>query len=1227
MLAGVRPVVRRVSAAPVPEKMVTIDGNHAASYVAYNMSEMAILFPITPATPMGELADAWSVKGIKNAFGTTTKIHQMQSEGGVAGALHGALLSGTVTATFTSSQGLLLMIPNMYKISGELLPGVMHVATRNIGTHSQCIYPEHSDLMTVRSTGWPILYSSNVQECQDLAVVAHLAAMEASLPFVHAFDGFRTSHEISKISEIQPETLKSLMDFDKIAEFRKKALNPNKPTLFGTIASDQTSFQSTEALAPYYSVVPDVVERMMKKVEKVTGRHYDLFSYYGPKDAEHVIVVMGSGAGPVKDTVDYMTKKGQKVGLVNVHLFRPFSQKHILNAIPKTAKTVTVLDRVREQTAGEPLYLDVVEAFATSNRHPKIFNGVFGLGGFSFTPSMALTIYENAMSQTPKAHFTVGIEDDVMHNSLPAPKEIIDAVPEGTVQCMFYGLGSDGTIGANKEAISLIADFQTLWAQYAKAHPEEAAKKVTENFMPGKTYGDLTHPLYCQGYFAYDAKKSGGLTVSHLRFGPKPIESQYCIDNADYIACHNPSYITKYDMAAPLKNGGKMVLNTPYTTLEELEKHLPNRFKRLIAQKHGELYVIDAFKIAKQVGLGQRINMVMQTVFYGLSNVLPLDNVMKLMKESIQKQYGKKGKEVVQKNYAAADLALPAVVKINYPKEWANLKDEPHKIDPSKPDFVNNWMDVVDHAEGGKLKVSEQIVGAGMPTNTTKYEKRGIAVNVPKWNKEKCVQCGMCSISCPHAALRAYLLSKEQIKNAPEGYQSLKAKGKGLKDFNFSIQVSPLDCMGCGLCASVCPAGALKMVPLAEELPQQKNFDYSYEFQPSPELINKFTIKGASVQRPYLEFHGACPGCGEAPYVKLLSSLYGERLSIAGASGCNVVWMGTQGWNPFAVNKRGQGPVYANSLFEDNAEFGFGINASMNVQRSKLKTRAENLIKKFKANPSKFTQINEEFIATLEKWIETFSDGEANKPVTDKLQEFIDKIPMDKCGDEDLCEIIIGRDSLLKQCIWILGGDGWAYDIGFGGLDHVLASGQDVNVLVIDTNVYSNTGGQKSKATPIGAVAKFAAGGNMNPPKDLARIFMSYNNVYCASISLGYDPAQAIKAIKEAESYNGPSLVVAYCPCINQGPKKGMMSAFEQEKLAVETGLWQTFRYDPRKEKPLQMDCPPPTRPIDDYLKTEVRFTSLSLADPAAAKVQRDLCANFVKNRREQYEKIVHSQE
>lgn len=1168
--------------------MKTMDGNTAAAYVAYAFTDVAAIYPITPSSPMAELVDEWAASGKKNIFGQTVTVTEMQSEAGAAGAVHGSLSAGALTTTFTASQGLLLMIPNMYKIAGELLPGVFHVSARALASHALSIFGDHQDVMAARQTGFALLCSSSVQEVMDLAGVAHLSAIKGRVPFLHFFDGFRTSHEIQKIEVIDYEDFKKLVDYEALNEFRNRSLNPERPYTKGTAQNPDIYFQMVEAANPYYENIVNVVEEYMNEINKITGRNYKLFNYYGHPEAERIIVAMGSVTEAIEETVDYLVEQGEKVGVIKVRLYRPFSAKHFFDVLPKTVKKIAVLDRTKEKgSVGEPLYLDVKNIFYDKEERPVIVGGRYGLGSKDINPSQIKAVFDNLKEEKPKDRFTVGIVDDVTHTSLEV-KEKINTTPEGTISCKFWGFGSDGTVGANKSAIKII--------------------------------GDNTD-MYAQGYFSYDSKKSGGVTVSHLRFGHKPIKSTYLIDEADFISCSKQSYVHQYNVLDGLKDGGTFLLNCTWTE-DELDKNLPASVKRYIAEHNINFYIINATKIAQEIGLGGRINMIMQAAFFKLSNVIPIEDAVKYLKDSIQKAYGRKGDEIVQMNYQAVDRGIDALVKVDVPESWKNAEDE--KVEEKEvPEFIKNVVIPMNRQEGDKLPVST-FVGredGSWPNGTSAYEKRGIAVLVPEWQIDKCIQCNQCAFVCPHAAIRPFLLNEEEKKNAPESFATKKAIGKGLEGLEYRIQVSPLDCTGCGVCANTCPAKekALIMKPFEEQYEvQAENWDYAIEkVEPKEDLIADTTVKGSQFKQPLLEFSGACAGCGETPYARLVTQLFGDRMIIANATGCSSIWGASAPATPYCVNKEGKGPAWANSLFEDNAEYGYG----MAVAVKKIRSKIEDLMREFIE-----LNIDDELNGLFNQWLEGKDDAKASKAAAGLIIPKLDKDVANERGNAILKQIKEYKDYLIKKSIWIFGGDGWAYDIGFGGLDHVLASGEDVNVLVFDTEVYSNTGGQSSKATPRAAVAKFAASGKKVRKKDLGMIAASYGYVYVAQVAMGANMNQLMKALIEAESYDGPSLIIAYAPCINHGIKGGMANSIEQEKRAVETGYWHLYRFDPRRKEegknPFILDSKEPTRPFEEFLESEVRYTSLKRTFPEVAEELFKVAAEDARERYEKYKKM-----
>lgn len=1171
--------------------MKTMDGNTAAAHVAYAFTEVAGIYPITPSSVMAELVDKWSAENRENIFGQKVSVVEMQSEAGASGTVHGSLTAGALTTTFTASQGLLLMIPNMYKIAGELLPGVIHCSARAVASHALSIFGDHSDVYACRQTGFAMLCSGNVQEVMDLAAVAHLSAIKGRVPFLHFFDGFRTSHEVQKIEVWDYEDLKSMVDMDAVEAFRKRALNPEHPVLRGTAQNPDIFFQAREASNSYYNALPAVVEEYMNKVNAKTGKDYKLFNYYGAPDAENIIIAMGSACDTIEETIDYLNAKGGKYGLVKVHLYRPFSAKHLIAAIPKTVKKISVLDRTKEPGAlGEPLYLDVTAALDDSEFSDiPIYQGRYGLGSKDVTPGQIIAVYRNAEAAAPKKHFTIGIEDDVTNLSLEVT-ENPDTTPEGTHSCKFWGLGSDGTVGANKNSIKIIGDHTDL---------------------------------YAQGYFAYDSKKSGGVTISHLRFGKKPIKSTYLVSKADFVACHNPSYIDKYEMVEDLKPGGIFLLNCQWDQAE-LEKHLPARVKRFIAKNNIQFYTIDGIGIAKEIGLGGRINTILQAAFFKLSNIIPADDAIKFMKDAATKSYGNKGEKVVAMNHAAIDRGFNETKQVNVPPEWANAQDEPEeKVEvpgdrPELVDFVRNILIPVNAQKGDKLPVSafKDAADGTFPQGSAAYEKRGIAVDVPQWIPENCIQCNFCSYVCPHAVIRPAVLNENEASNAPAGMK-MKAM-TGMPGYKFAITVSVLDCTGCGSCVNVCPGmkgnKALVMQPLDSQIKEQANFNYGHALPEKPEVAAKFkvdSVKGSQFREPLLEYSGACAGCGETPYAKLVTQLFGDRMYIANATGCSSIWGGSAPSTPYTVNKRGFGPAWANSLFEDNAEFGYGMFLAQQQIRDRIEAKLKQLVD---------SGVSSEVSEAAKAWTETKENGSANREAADRLIQALEKIK-----DNPLAaQILEVKEFIAKKSIWIFGGDGWAYDIGFGGLDHVLASGRDVNVLVFDTEVYSNTGGQSSKATPAGSVAQFAAAGKSTKKKDLAGMFMSYRYVYVAQVSMGADYNQCIKALVEAESYNGPSIVIAYSPCINHGIKGGMGISMTEEKRAVESGYWNLFRYDPRLaaegKNPFTLDSKAPSASYRDFIMGEVRYNSLTRTFPERAEV---LFAQAEREAKERYERLL----
>jgi pyruvate-ferredoxin/flavodoxin oxidoreductase len=1141
--------------------MKTMDGNTAAAHVAYAMSDVATLYPITPSSSMGEIADEWAAEGRKNIFDQPMIVRQLQSEAGAAASVHGSLAAGALTTTFTASQGLLLMIPNMYKMSGELLPAVLHVSARAIAAHALSIFGDHQDVMAVRQTGFALLASASVQEVMDLGLTAHLSAIEGSIPFAHFFDGFRTSHEIQKIAVIEYEDMAKLTNFEAVAKFRARGANPERPELRGTAQNPDIYFQGREAINSYYLKVPGIVSDYMKKVSDLTGRQYSLFDYVGDPEADRIIISMGSSCETIEEVINYQLTQGEKVGLVKVRLFRPFSAEHLFAAIPDSAKTITVLDRTKEPGAlGEPLYQDVCTAFMERGQTPTILGGRYGLGSKEFNPAMVLAVYENMKGGSPKNHFTVGIVDDITGTSLDVG-ESLDVTPEGTVQSKFWGLGADGTVGANKSAIKIIGDNTDMFAQ---------------------------------AYFSYDSKKSGGVTISHLRFGNNPIQSTYLIDTADYIACHKSNYVDIYDVLEGIKDGGTFVLNSHWSP-EEMEEKLPADMRSTIAQKKLKFYNINAEKIASEVGLGGRINMIMQTAFFKLANVIPVDDAIAYLKDQIKKLFAKKSQKIVDMNFAAVDQALDNLVEIEYPESWAEATGK-SATEKDEPDFVKNVMRPILAQQGDKLPVSAFQPDGIFPVDTSKYEKRGVAINVPEWIMENCIQCNQCAMVCPHASIRPVLLTEEELGKAPDGFEAKKAVGKDLKGYYFRIQVDTLDCMGCGNCADICPSKkkALVMKPLETQTPLQVPFhEFSVELPVRDDVVSRTTVKGSQFCQPLLEFSGACAGCGETPYAKLLTQLFGERMLIGNATGCSSIWGGSAPAIPYCVNKDGFGPTWGNSLFEDPAEFTYGLFLGALQQRYKVADLMRESLN---------TDISKEIKDAMQGWLESFKDPEGSRKYGDQLKALLSQ----KDGNKLLTEIASYSKLFTKKSYWVFVGDGAAYDIGFGGIDHVLATGDDVNILVMDTEVYSNTGGQSSKATPTGAVAKFAASGKKTPKKDMGKMMMSYGYVYVASVAMGANKQQMMKAFLEAESYDGPSIILAYSPCISQGILAGMGKSQEEEKLAVQSGYWPLYRYNPllkaQGENPFILDSKKPDGSLRKFIEGEIRFASLKRTFPEEAE-------------------------
>lgn len=1169
-------------------KMKTMDGNTAAAYVSYAFTDVAAIYPITPSSPMAEVVDEWAAQGKKNLFGQSVKVLEMQSEAGAAGAVHGSLQSGALTTTYTASQGLLLMIPNMYKMAGELLPAVFHVSARALATSSLSIFGDHQDVMAARQTGFALLAEGSVQEVMDLAAVAHLAAIKGRVPFVNFFDGFRTSHEIQKIEVLDYEDLGKLLDMDAVDAFRRRGLNPDNPVIRGTAQNPDIYFQTREAVNGYYDALPEIVEGYMQEINKLTGRDYHLFNYYGAEDAEEIIITMGSSTETVRTVVEKLNEQGRKVGVLCVHLYRPFSMKHFMAAVPASVKRIAVLDRTKEPGAfGEPLYLDVRAAFYASDRNPMIIGGRYGLGSKDLVPADIVAVFDNLAAAEPKNNFTISITDDVTGTSLPVSGDF-DVTPAGTKACKFWGLGSDGTVGANKSAIKIIGDYTDM---------------------------------YAQGYFSYDSKKSGGVTVSHLRFGHTPIMAPYLINAADFVAVHNQSYVYNYDVTAGLKKGGTFLLNCTWTA-EELEEHLPGQIKRYIAKNDIKFYIIDAVKIAQEIGLGGRINMIMQSAFFKLADIIPLADAVKYLKEAVEHSYGKKGQNIVDMNNAAIDQGINAITEVTVPAAWAEAEDS-HKAEATGNKFIDEVLVPMNRLEGDKLPVStfvEEHADGTFPSGTAAYEKRGIAINVPEWQIDTCIQCNQCAFVCPHAAIRPVLMTEEEAAKAPASLPSKDAIGaKGLK---FAITISPLDCTGCGNCAQVCPAPkgkALVMKPLDTQVAKTVNWNYAMkEVQHKPNPMSKLTMKGIQFEQPLLEFSGACAGCGETPYAKLITQLVGDRMMIANATGCTSIWGASAPSMPYTKNCAGHGPSWANSLFEDNAEYGLGMYLGVKQSRERVADMV-------RAMPVE--QAPEDLRKALTDWLENMNVSEGTRERADALTAALEKY---KDGCEKCAALYKERQFFVKRSHWIFGGDGWGYDIGYGGLDHVLASGENVNVMVFDTEVYSNTGGQSSKSTPTAAIAKFAASGKKTKKKDLGMMAMSYGYVYVAQVAMGADKNQTLKAIAEAEAYDGPSLIIAYAPCINHGLKVGMGCSQLEAKRAVEAGYWANYRYNPdlkeQGKNPFILDSKEPTADFREFLMGEVRYSSLQKMFPETAEALFEKTEADAKERLNNYKKLAEQQ-
>jgi pyruvate-ferredoxin/flavodoxin oxidoreductase len=1159
------------------DKMKTMDGTKAAAYVSYAFTECACIFPITPSSPMAEYVDEWSAQGLKNIFGQTVDVTEMQSEAGAAAAMHGALCAGALTTSYTASQGLLLMIPSMYKIAGELLPGVLHVTARSIATHALNIFGDHSDVMATIQTGFALLCSNSVQEVIDIGGVAHLAAIKSRVPFLHFYDGFRTSHEQQKVEVIDYDDFAKLVDMDAVKAFRDNSLNPDRPVIRGSNQNPDIFFQAREACSPFFEPVPDIVNHYMQEIAKITGREYKPFDYYGAPDAENIIVAMGSVCDTAEETINYLMAKGEKVGIIKVHLFRPFSAKYFFNVYPKTVKRIAVLDRVKTPgSPGEPLYNDVCNLFFNSDvEKPLVVGGRYGLGSKDTLPSDIVAVFENLKADEPKNNFTISIIDDVSFTSLPRGEDI-DVAPAGTIQCKFWGLGSDGTVGANKQAVEIINDHTDLFAQ---------------------------------AYFAYDSKKSGGLTVSHLRFGKKPIKAPYLINTADFISCSNQSYVNVYDLTAGLKPGGAFLLNCVWSP-EELEEKLPAKIKRYLARNKINFFTINAVEIARELGLGNRTNMIMQAAFFKLARVIPIDEAVGYMKDQIMKAYGKKGDKVVNMNNAAVDAGISNLVKIDIPAHWADVPDEP-VIEKDEPDFIKNVLRIMARNEGDTLPVSafKGVEDGTFPPGTAAYEKRGVAAFVPRWIKENCIQCNQCSFVCPHAAIRPILLTEEEAKNAPAAFETIPAIGKQLAGLSYRMQVTPLDCMGCEVCVNTCPSKqkALVMEPIdSQKEVEAANWEFAMTIPVKDKLWNKYSVKGSQFCQPLLEFSGACAGCGETPYVKLLTQLFGDRMMMSNATGCSSIWAAAAPSMPYTKNAEGKGPAWSNSLFEDSAEFGFGLYLGVKKIREKVAELMQEAIS---------LDIPQELKEAFQEWLEGMNNADASKAATAKILPLLE-------GQTNpvIKEILDRKDFLIKKSNWAFGGDGWGYDIGYGGLDHVLASGEDINVLVLDTEVYSNTGGQSSKATPTAAIAKFAASGKKTKKKDLGAMAMTYGYVYVAQVAMGADMAQCVKAFKEAEEYPGPSLIICYSSCINHGIN---MTRSQQEMArAVKAGYWHLYRYNPLLKKegknPFILDSKEPDLDaFRDFIMSETRYSSLAKLFPAQAEA---LFKKTQEDARERYE-------
>ena len=1170
-------------------KKKTMDGNEAAAYASYAFTEVAAIYPITPSSPMADYVDQWAANGMKNIFGQPVKLVEMQSEAGAVAAMHGALDGGSLATSYTASQGMMLMIPTMYRIAGQLKPGVIHVASRNVATNNISIFAEHSDVMACRQTGFAELASSNTQECMDLGAVAHLSAIKGHVPFLHFFDGFRTSHEIQKVDLLDYDELAKLVDYEELEKFRKRSMNPERPLLRTVGLNADTYFQCREAMNPYYDAIPDIVEEYMGEISRVTGREYHTVNYYGAPDAEYVLVGMGSVAETASETIDYLTAKGEKVGYLNVHLYRPFPVKAFLAALPKTVKAVTVLDRTKEPGAvGEPLYEDVCSVLKEFNADLPVYACRFGLACKDTTPSQIVTMYDNMKKPVPANHYTIGINDDVTHRSLTVEQEL-DIIPKTTVSCKFWGLGSDGTVGANKNTIKIIGD-----------HTEK----------------------YVQAYFEYDGKKSGGVTKSNLRFGDTPIRSSYVVSHADFIACHNKAYVNSYDMVADLKEGGSFLLACDWDTVEKLDEHLPASMRKALAQKKANLYVIDSVAIAAGLGLGNRTNTILQAAFFHITGIIPDKDAVEYMKAAALKSYGKKGEKVVQMNYNAVDSGINGAVKIDYPASWADLEVVPAPERTDVPEFITKILEPVNAMKGDSLPVSvfKDHADGTMPQATSKYEKRGVAVKVPAWNAEKCIQCNQCSYVCPHAAIRPFLLTEEEVAAAPVAMAAADTKPKA-SEYKFRMQVAVLDCQGCGSCVNVCPASAITMEPLDTQREEAKNWDY---IDALPEIRNPYgtgNVKNSQFNQPLLEFSGACAGCGETPYAKLVTQLFGDHMYLATATGCSQVWATSFPSFPYCKDKKGHGPAVAGSLFENNAEFGMGIYLSVEQQRGALYDKVCELIEKL-ANDADA----EDLLSAAKAWCDSFNDSVASASTSEELKSELASYEPTADTAELVGEIRASEEHLRKKSIWIFGGDGWAYDIGYGGLDHVISTGANVNIMVFDTEVYSNTGGQASKSSPRAAVAQFAAAGKRTKKKDLGMMAMSYRDVYVAQVAMGANPAQLLKAVTEAEAYNGPSIVICYSPCINHGLRAGMANVMTEMKNAVDCGYWQLYRYNPalieEGKNPFILDSKPPKGDFREFLNGEVRYSSLARKFPGMAEELYAKCEADAKARYAGYQQL-----